>query len=123
MREDGTTKDALAQWAIYGLAQVVAIIALDGLIRRTQIHFLRLDHELYLLQGSRSGELIHQGHVERYAILLRLGYAGSPHVQQTLSVFLHKNDTGMAVGNDSGSLMTCRGASHLGVQSLFYSLF
>ena len=64
VRIDGVAEDALGQWTVDGLAEVMAVVALDGLACRVHIILAGILDETDFFEGSSGGEVVDETEVQ-----------------------------------------------------------
>ena len=70
MREDAVAEDALGERAVDGLAEVMSVVALDGILCCLHVIVFGLQYEHYLVERSLSGKFVHHLKIEADVIFL-----------------------------------------------------
>ena len=59
MREDAVAEDAFGEWTVDGFAEVVTVVAEDGIVGGLHVVFLGLEDEADFFQWGLGGEVMH----------------------------------------------------------------
>ena len=120
--EDGVAKDAVTQWPVHGLAQAVAVVALDGLLGGLEVVVAGLENEANFVEWGLHGEVIDQAKFEFNVALVAIAAAVRLLVEQHLGVARDVHKAGVRPADDGAGGMATSLAQDLNIQFVAFAL-
>ena len=112
----------MTQWPVHGLAQAVAVVALDGLLGGLEVVVAGLENEADFVEWGLHGEVIDQAKFEFNVALVAIAAAVRLLVEQHLGVARDVHKAGVRPADDGAGGMATSLAQDLNIQFVAFAL-